>query len=490
MRAKSIFLVSWLLLLGTACGGAVPSMSGTRESGQSGLMDDTFAGKNKCSPENHLRPFIIEWDATDMGSFEQFAANDVVVVKYEGCNLQILDRCRIDAAPGKLGAYKPVEWTSGSLETIDIHNEGELTAKLPLGVATLSGRVAAGEKFHMEYFVAGTRSATRPDVYSDDLAKLPGCEGATHFVYNYNLGAFGLGSVQNFDAEAQGSMYGFGASGSTSKGRSAEKKGGDLEVCKSDAIEEVQGCKAPIRLTLRTITKGKNPDATKPDTDESLNAAAMLEARVEMSDEAKARFDAAKLKLESGDGAGCLMELDIHDKLNPKAQSTDPKSGKIAGLRGECLMASGQCALGRSTWEKAVAATKPEIGPDRIATISETVAGQRCKGGGGNERIALIGAAQTLTKGGFVQKLAPKECLDAVATIARLKDKVKPKDEDDLQVKSAGNHLGFNGAKCLAKAGDCEAAWQTYRKHADDRVPADEAKARTLFETLVPTCKK
>ncbi|HEY8376305.1 MAG TPA: hypothetical protein VIK91_07450, partial [Nannocystis sp.] len=197
-----------LVLASPACSGRIPKSGPKRESGQSGLMNDTFAGKNACNPENHLRPFIIEWDATDRSSFESYAANDIVIVRYEGCNMTVLEECRNDDVRGSQGAYKPVEWTSGSLEKINISNEGELVAKLPLSVGTLGGRVAGGEKFSMEYFVAGTRTATRNAVYREDLADNPGCEGATHFVYAYNLGAFALGSVTEFTAEAGVSLYG------------------------------------------------------------------------------------------------------------------------------------------------------------------------------------------------------------------------------------------------------------------------------------------
>src|SRR5262245_43570746 len=87
------------LSLGAACGGAptVPGVTPSRESGQSSLMGETFAGKNKCNAANHERPFIIEWDATDMSSFEARAANDVVVVKYVGCDLKVLDSCVDDS---------------------------------------------------------------------------------------------------------------------------------------------------------------------------------------------------------------------------------------------------------------------------------------------------------------------------------------------------------------------------------------------------------
>lgn len=230
--------------------------AGVRASGQSRLMDESFAAQNACNPDEHNRPFIIEWDATDMSSFESVAANDIVIVKYEGCKLRVLDECRNETTQG---AYNPAEWTSGSLETLDIQNEGELYAKLPLGQATLGGRVAGGEKFHMEYFVSGTVSASRDAVYRGDLESNPGCESATHFVYGYNLGAFALGSANEISSEVGVSAYGFGGGGSHSKGSKAEKKGGDLSTCQPDAAAEIPGCKTPIRLNLRTIRDGQNP---------------------------------------------------------------------------------------------------------------------------------------------------------------------------------------------------------------------------------------
>src|SRR4030095_5397887 len=162
------------------------------------------------------------------------------------------------------GAPRPREWTSGSLETLDISNEGELYAKLPLGQASLGGRVSGGEKFHMEYYVAGTRNATRDSVYRNDIGSNPGCDGATHFVYAYNPVAFALASANELKTEAGGSFFGFGAGGKTKSQNNAEKKGGDLAVCKSDSATEVTGCKAPIRLSLRKIRDGENPAKNAP----------------------------------------------------------------------------------------------------------------------------------------------------------------------------------------------------------------------------------
>ncbi len=343
-----LYLLAAVAVFSLACS-KTPQIGGSRASGQSSLMDQTVAGQDACDPDNHKRPFIIEWDATDMSSFEQIVANDIVVVKYVGCTLTVLDECRNESIRGSEGSYLPPEWTSGSLETIDISNSGELAAKLPLGSASLGGRVSGGEKFHMEYYVAGTRQATRAAVYADDLASNPGCEGATHFVHGYNLGAFALGSASELNTEIGGSAYGFGAEGATSSTRSADKKGGDLATCKSDSAQEIKGCKAPIRLSLRKVRDGENPDKVamkQPDNPESLNAAGKVDSKVEATAQSRSLLESAMAKINAGDGKGCLADLDGHDKLDPSRLSTDPKA-PYAHTRSKCLMAAGQCDAGK-----------------------------------------------------------------------------------------------------------------------------------------------
>lgn len=356
-RANAFFAALTLSLAAPGCT-KTPKAGGSRASGQSDLMGQTLAGQDACDPATHKRPFIIEWDATDMSSFESQAADDVIVVRYEGCSLVVLDECRNESIRGTQGSYLPTQWTSGSLEKIDISNEGELYAKLPLGSATLGGRVSGGEQFHMEYYVAGTRQATRDAVYESDLASNPGCDGATHFVHSYNLGAFALGSSKELNTSAGGSIYGFGAGGSTSSKSSADKKGGDLATCKSDSATEVQGCKAPIRLSLRTIREGENPETTAkktPDDAASLNAAGKVDAKLEAGANSRAHLESAMAKINAGDGKGCLAELNAHDKLEPERKSTEPKV-PYSHTRSKCLMQSGQCDAGKELMRKYFAA--------------------------------------------------------------------------------------------------------------------------------------
>jgi hypothetical protein len=218
-----------------------------RVSGQSAAIGGALAG-DKCNAKNHERPFVIEWDATDTSGFEARVAQGLVFVKYEGCDLKVLDACGEESAE----AYKTPEWTSGSVEKLDVATEAELFAKLPLSAATLGARVGGGEKFHMEYYVAGTRTAKTASVKKSTL-KGKACKDATHFVYGYNLGAFALGTLKSSSGEVGVSVQGVGAGANQKFTSNAEKKGGVLASCSPEKTEGVKGCQTPIRLMLREL---------------------------------------------------------------------------------------------------------------------------------------------------------------------------------------------------------------------------------------------
>lgn len=500
MRPSTITTPLFLLLaLGAACGPRMaPGMGGSRESGQSNLMGETFAGKNACNPENHERPFIIEWDATDMSQFESIAADDVVLVKYEDCKLTVLDGCKDDSVKGNYGTYRPVEWTSGSLEKMEIKSEAELYANLPLGVASLGGRVSGGEQFRMEYYVAGTRTATRPAVYKGDVKSNPGCASATHFVYGYNLGAFALGSVSKSSVEAEGSLYGFGAGGKNTQSQSADKKGGDLAVCKAESATEIRGCKVPIRLTLRKLEGGENPDVSArkaAETDEAKNLAAKVDAKIEVAGKAGEHWSSANVKMNARDGKGCLAELDTHDKLDPKHKSTDPKSGK-GYTRARCLMLAGQCDAGKQLnrlTAQAMAGT--QLSPEQIDRGAEAEASRWCQGKM-SDRDTLLKALQELQQGAYMAQKDGPFCQSAYNTAKRLVKTVKPKDDDDTQVLHAPKSLYHMAANCAARAGDCKLARKLFEDGYPPEVLAkvDDPKTRATimdsnFNSLVSKCK-
>jgi hypothetical protein len=500
VRAR-LFAPLSLVTFAAACFAACGGPPSPEDSGS--LGDKTFAGQNRCNPKNHERPFIIEWDATDQASFQAAAASDVIFVKYEGCDLKVLDGCREDNAKGQYGAYKPIEWTSGGLEVIDIKDEGELYAKLPLGAATLGGKVSSGEKLHMEYYVSGNRSATRDKVFRSELAANPKCAGATHFVYGYNLGAFAIANAKNLKGEVHGSYLGFGAGGSKSTDTATEKRGGDLASCKGETAKEVESCKVPVRLTLRELEDGENPDKAAgkgPVSDAALNAVGALQASSDAEKKAAAVLQSAETKKQSGDGKGCIADLDEHDRLDPRpgGLSTNPASGKVAGTRAECLMLSGQCDAGKVAFRKALEATKSgEIGPDHMDNIVQAEAGIYCRGGKMSEQDQYVAALTALRDGGFgVKKKTLAECQSAFDTAMKLYPKFPGAPPPSSLPQKPLVSLGHQAANCMAKAGDCAAAFKAFKAVNDAKSTKDDGfkfkddqATRVGFDGVVAECK-
>ena len=466
--------------------------SEVRASGQSRLMEQTFAGKNACNPKNHDRPFVIEWDATDMSSFEARAKNDVISVKYEGCELRVLEGCSNDSVRGSFGSYKPVDWTGGSLEKVDIGNQAELVAKLPLGVASLGGRVQSGEKFHMEYFVSGTRNATREAVYRSDIKAVPACSEATHFVYGYNLGAFALGTASGVNAKLDASIYGFGASGAKTSSQQAEKQGGLLGSCRAASAKELDTCKVPIRLSLREIQESENPDASAakaPETKSALNLAGKLQKESAKEKAAQEHLQAATKKMNVKDGKGCLHELDMHDRLDSRPGSLSTNNSiYVANTRAVCLMIAGQCETGMRIMRQYVEGLGNIEDPDAYV---KTMASQYCQGAA-SEDVTLERAYQNLSKLARSKSPSVTECRSEFGTITRLAAKLSG------DAREPWDQYKLNGAQsflsdCLVRAGDCSGGWgnevERNSKSPTGQVPGMETSLRANWDHRHKECR-
>jgi hypothetical protein len=428
-------------------------------------MAKTKAGQRSCNTKDHLRPFVIEWDATDVSSFESRAKTDVIFVRYTDCQLEVVDSCTNDAVRGSLGSYNAPDWTTGSVEKVDIQNEDELYAKLPLGVHTLGARVGLGEKFHMEYFVSGTRKSTRPAIYRGDLDKVPGCKGVSHFVYAYNMGAFALGSLSKVNGTAGATVWGVGAEANSKNQSSIEKQGGVLSSCRGESARETQTCTVPIRVTLREIEDGASPNtkaAQAPETPDALNLAGRLQATTDAERKAVEQITSAHRKLLTGDGKGCLTDLDAHDKSDPRPAglSTEPKAN--GWLRAQCLMASGQCDAGRAMARRSSEAQNPSQSAKTTDDVVDNIVAMYCESKSATPRDQLLRATLVLGQGATRDRLKTEQCAEAIDRANAAWPKVTPRDADDRVTKDVQRRIAEDGARCLARAGDCIAAWKRY----------------------------
>jgi hypothetical protein len=342
----------WVFVAGVAaCGGGGPQLVGKDELAH---QADIRASCDAAA-KRHDDPFTVEWDATDVASFEAQAQRDTVFVKYLGCDLEVLGDCRDARVPGQLGGYEPPAFTSGAERSLDIHDEGELYANLPLGAAKLGARVSGGESLRLRYFVSGLASDSRGAFYRSELAGRPGCDGATHFVAAYNVGAFVIETMEKSGATVGVSAAGAGAGGDTSHEASGLGAGGSIASCNSGAKES---CRVPIRLHLRRIAEGAPPASTTVAVaGTGAPPAPSLEDFAAWAMRVQQVQGEARQKLDAGDAKACLAALDVdlgfksHEAV-PAVNQASMAMGYEGGMllvKGECQAAGGDCAAGIAT---------------------------------------------------------------------------------------------------------------------------------------------
>jgi hypothetical protein len=318
-------------LLTAACGSSIKHAN---------LMDQTAAGQNRCTvAKSHDRPFVVEWDATDLASFEARTQRGIVFVKYSGCEMTVLD-CADPSIPGKYGKYADPQWTSGGVEQIDIKDEGELYANLPLGAASLAGKVEGGDELHLRYYVSGVATSTRDAMYASDIAGNAKCKDATHFVAAYNLGAFEISSSARDAESAKVGVGNVGAGGEKRHEEKRLKQGGKLDTC---TMHDQTACRVPIRLVVRPVQSGARP----PESAVAGSSTTAEPGRDPAADEAAELGYAASQKQQAGDGPACLATL---DRIAPQFQA------RYVSVRAMCELLAGKCDDGRKHWRISMAA--------------------------------------------------------------------------------------------------------------------------------------
>lgn len=102
--------------------------------------------------------------------------------------------------------------------------------------------------------------------------------------------------------------------------------------------------------------------------------------------------------------------------------------------------------------------------PERAMITAEAVASMRCREGDSNDRDRLMRAFYDLSDGAYMNKRAPEFCKKALTEARRLIPVVKTRGPDDTGISGGAQALFHTAASCFARAGDCDAAWSTYRE--------------------------
>ena len=457
--------------------------------GPNKLLDGTAVGQNRCKGGGALSsPFVVEWDATDLSTFEAKASRDIVFVKYEACAIELLYGCSDNGIPGRYGRYQDPTFTSGTVESFTMQNQDEVWAKLPLGAAKFGTSIQIGESLELKYFVSGAVNATRNYIERPTIADNPRCAGATHFVSAYNLGAFELlahkGASGDLTVGVQG---GAGGGGSTSTASSNLKQGGALDSCSTEAQRQ---CRVPIRLVLQPI------DEAAVAIDGSAAPAGPIIPPVDPapayddSPAAKAYKlrQSATQKEQAGDGQGCLDDLERAKKIEDTVQSR--RSTMYTGAM--CKMRAGKCDEGKKLMRQYLANLDEQhkMTDEQLDLQIDSMAKSKCPVSAQKDIAGMTTALMTQVQE-QQQKGDAAGCKATAEEAKKLIAKEKPKD---VQQQNMLNSVVVMAAQCLAALENCKGAKKLWFEYYDlqftGTMPEAEIKsaAEMTFGNL-PACK-
>ena len=204
------------------------------------------ADQAKCRVKKSSdRPLIIEWPSSDRAALESTAKRGLVVVRYSGCEMEVMPRCQLG------GSYRYTA-TTRKLEKVSIRDADELYAQVPVGAAKLEGKLEKAGELNVSMHVVGRYDAIEPEKPALDGA----CDGATHVVTAMTSGAFEFFAGAEASAAGGASLVGVGAGAKSSGKSELLSKDGDAEACAgapADGSGPPAGCGAILRLEVSEL---------------------------------------------------------------------------------------------------------------------------------------------------------------------------------------------------------------------------------------------
>jgi hypothetical protein len=203
---------------------------------------------------------VTEWPASYKARLEARLHEGAVAVEYSGCDLRIVDTCKI---PGSY-AWKR---TTLSTDMTDIHDDDDLYAKLPLGAVALSGQLKTSGSLHVQTTVAGQMQLVGTVGEATSGAE---CARATHLVTALSVGAFKLVAGGEASGNAGIDAHGTaGIHGSTSENKQILRAAGDAASCEHATKDEPNAeCRSPIQIFLTPIRRSVPLHVLSPLPDE------------------------------------------------------------------------------------------------------------------------------------------------------------------------------------------------------------------------------
>jgi len=230
----------WFASTFIACGGGLDLPRAKAPTAPDQETRCSLAAKNDS-------PLVTEWSAPEKANLQARLRSGALAVEFTGCSMRPILGCTLR------GSYR---WqrTTLSSDSIEIRNQDELFAKLPLGAIALegelsrSGRLAVRTTVSGQYVLEGSTAADVPD-YGD-------CSAATHLLVGISIGSFKLHSGGTLDAGGSVGTGPYSAAGKTQSSESLLREAGDFDSCKASTDEHPElNCSSPIQAFLAPLPR-------------------------------------------------------------------------------------------------------------------------------------------------------------------------------------------------------------------------------------------
>jgi hypothetical protein len=214
---------------------------------QTPILPELRGEQAKCRvAASQQSPLVTEWPASEKANLEALLRQGAVAVAYSGCNLRVLPQCRLR------GGYA---WqrTTPAADLVEINNEDELYAKLPLGAVSLEGELKRSGKLSVQTVVSGQM---RLENFAVNEVPAEGeCAQATHVLGALSVGAFTLNRGGSASAKAEGSVAEIGkAGGHRDRSEGLVRSAGVPDSCgESTDTAPHPNCRSPVQAFLWTI---------------------------------------------------------------------------------------------------------------------------------------------------------------------------------------------------------------------------------------------
>lgn len=197
-------------------------------------------------------PDLMAWDSESRLNLSRLRNSGIVAVRYQahGCDVQmeLLSNCIAH------GSYEFTPYVSKERKIA--HDESELYAQLPLGAASLTGKVAGNQSVRTDYLLVGEH-ALAPDA-TFKLSDFQGadCARATHVISAVYVGGFALVTGNERDIDAAVTVFGAGGGAGQSESVDRLANEGDPDACERAQKTHMpdDACNVPLRVGLLPIS--------------------------------------------------------------------------------------------------------------------------------------------------------------------------------------------------------------------------------------------